>query len=199
MVGKNLVYAGIGARETPFDVLLLMVSIGEALARRGWTLRSGCAEGADSAFEVGAARGEGAVELYLPWPDFHLRRLAWAESMGWAKHLQTELVAPQIALERATEKATQIAAQLHPGWTTMKPTHRPLHARNSHQVLGADCASPARFVLCWTPDGAVEKTTAATGGTGQAIRCAARYGCPVFNLRRDDHRARVERMLTEAT
>ena len=47
-------YAGIGSRETPDDVLKLMTRIAIGLSKRGYTLRSGGAKGADSAFESGA-------------------------------------------------------------------------------------------------------------------------------------------------
>lgn len=60
-------YAGIGSRETPADVLQLMYELGAWLARQGYTLRSGGAEGADSAFEQGALSVAGArAEIFTP-------------------------------------------------------------------------------------------------------------------------------------
>lgn len=49
-----LYYTGVGARATPDPVLQLMQQIAEALMRIEHVLRSGGAEGADSAFERGA-------------------------------------------------------------------------------------------------------------------------------------------------
>ena len=46
-------YAGVGARKTPADVLGWMERIAAGMATQGWTLRSGGARGADSAFERG--------------------------------------------------------------------------------------------------------------------------------------------------
>jgi hypothetical protein len=46
-------YAGIGSRETPEEILALMTRVGKGLMRKGYVLRSGGAEGADKAFEVG--------------------------------------------------------------------------------------------------------------------------------------------------
>ena len=43
-------YAGVGSRETPADVLLTMEEIARDLEVRGYTLRSGGALGADTAF-----------------------------------------------------------------------------------------------------------------------------------------------------
>lgn len=47
-------YAGIGSRKTPNDVLAFMQKIAKWLAERDYILRSGAAQGADTAFENGA-------------------------------------------------------------------------------------------------------------------------------------------------
>lgn len=60
-----LTYAGVGARETPQEVLTLMHDVGRNLAREGFLLRSGGARGADSAFGTGCREGEGASEIFL--------------------------------------------------------------------------------------------------------------------------------------
>jgi len=57
-------YTGVGSRKTPKDIQNLMVSIAANLAAKGYTLRSGGADGADKAFEYGC--GVGAKEIYLP-------------------------------------------------------------------------------------------------------------------------------------
>lgn len=49
-------YAGIGSRKTPWEVGETMTEVARKLARRGWTLRSGRAQGADTFFEWGAGR-----------------------------------------------------------------------------------------------------------------------------------------------
>jgi hypothetical protein len=46
-------YAGIGARKTPPEICAKMTQIASFLERQGYTLRSGGAEGADIAFEIG--------------------------------------------------------------------------------------------------------------------------------------------------
>jgi hypothetical protein len=52
-------YAGIGSRETPMPVMIQMELIGTLLGARGFTLRSGHARGADTAFEVGCSKVNG--------------------------------------------------------------------------------------------------------------------------------------------
>ena len=47
------IYAGIGSRETPDNILLLMTKISSTLEDMGYILRSGGATGADTAFESG--------------------------------------------------------------------------------------------------------------------------------------------------
>jgi hypothetical protein len=71
-----------------------------------------------------------------------------------------------------------LASQFHPAWDRLSYGARMLHARNVHQVLGANILAPvfSSFVVCWTRDGL------GGGGTGQAIRIAERYNVPVFDL-----------------
>ncbi len=157
-------YAGIGSRTAPAAVLAKMTKIAERLAVRepwGYALLSGGANGADSAFEAGA----GAKEIYLPWKGFN----------GRAKS----------AISLPSSEAYRVAAEMHPGWKRLSEPVQALMARNSHQILGADLRSPVDFVVCWTPDGCENEATRTreTGGTGQAIALADRWGIPVFNLR----------------
>lgn len=148
-------YAGIGSRQTPPEVLALMVKIAARLRGEGFVLRTGHAPGADQAFEIGAAD---AAEIYLPWANFekaaHLHPMA---------HVQT----------RPTSAAYEIAKEFHPNWGVMGNGARSLHARNSHQILGRDLKTPTKFVVCWHMG---------RGGTQQAIRIADHHDIPVFNL-----------------
>lgn len=47
-------YTGVGSRETPQGILSIMRKVATILKTQGYTLRSGGAVGADSAFEQGA-------------------------------------------------------------------------------------------------------------------------------------------------
>ena len=49
----NKIYAGIGSRTTPKVILDLMTSFAKIYAGKGYTLYSGGADGADTAFEYG--------------------------------------------------------------------------------------------------------------------------------------------------
>jgi hypothetical protein len=159
-----------------------MLELFERLAFRlgseGWTLRSGCAPGADSAFERGAWRAVRDAhapkpELYLPWRSFESRT-----DVGGG------LWQPQ-------EVAFEIAAPFHPVWEKLSRGARALHARNCHQILGRDVTRPvpARFVCCWTKGGTGK------GGTGQALRLASHYGIEVVDAGSE---AGLERLLAYA-
>lgn len=141
------------------------------LAGEGMILRSGGAAGADTAFEEGCVSVSGPMRIYLPKPGWNGRRFGGPYT------------------GKVDDRAFEIAARLHPGWGSLKPFVRMLHARNVHQVLGDNLDSPSEFVVCWTPDGASEpgETSSRTGGTGQAIRTAHEFGVKVHNISKQEH------------
>ena len=76
-------------------------------------------------------------------------------------------------------------------------------ARNVQQILG-ETTQPtldkvSQLVICWTPDGCSDgkKTTRDTGGTGQALRIAADYNIPIFNLENEDALDRLTNFLND--
>jgi hypothetical protein len=150
-------YAGIGSRETPFNILRKMITIAEHLDKAGYTLRSGHAEGADLAFEVGSFHSE----IWLPWKSFNEN----------AKDPQQKYV----VIDKNDKEAFD-SVKFHPASLKMAGPVRTLMARNYRQIIGKDGAPNSEFVVCWTKDGG------ATGGTGQALRIAAHFDIPIYNL-----------------
>ncbi len=155
-------YAGIGSRKTPEDVLLLMERLAQKLSHR-YILRSGGADGADTAFEKGARLPQGEAEVYLPWQGFNKSNSP---------------------LHQVDAQALTLASTLHPGWSELGQGPRKLHARNCYQVLGQNLATPVEFVVCWTSDGceSTRQRRKSTGGTATAIVLAERLNIPRFNL-----------------
>lgn len=153
-------YAGIGSRATPPEVLELMQRIAGRLAERGYTLRSGGAVGADIAFQAGAGA---AAQIFLPWAGFNGQRSPFT---------------------KPSDEAYRVASVTHPAYKRLSESIKALQARNCHQVLGPDLNAPSDFVVCWTEDGCESESGRSfrTGGTGQAIALADRWGIPVFNL-----------------
>jgi len=157
-------YAGIGARKTPVNVLDLMTQLACKLEQDGWVLRSGGANGADTAFERGVV-DPANKEIYLPWRGFN----------GNSSNLCNVLPA-----------AFEMAERYHPAWNRCGPAARKFHGRNCYQMLGKALLKPSSMVVCWTPDAAV------TGGTGQALRIAIDKGIEVCNMADPDVLTRIE-------
>lgn len=151
----NKIYAGIGSRETPKEVLHAMSFIAKELAEKGYLLRSGAAQGADTAFEVGCVYANGEYEIFIPWKGFN--------------HSSSELY-------EQTVGAQLIAEFIHPNWGACTRAAKQMHSRNVHQILGQDLNTPVDFVLCWTIGGK------GNGGTGQALRLAKKLNIPIIDL-----------------
>lgn len=149
-------YTGIGSRETPPDLQKIMQSIANALANDNWILRSGGAEGADSAFEAGAAQ----KRIYLPWNSFNGKIV---DGINY-------IVPPY---------DESWVMDYHPDADYLSPSAKKLMSRNTYQVLGDDLKSPSSFIVCWTQGGKLK------GGTAQALRIAADYKIPRYNIYSD--------------
>ena len=147
-------FTGVGSRKTPPDIQYMMSILSGFLTCRKFILRSGGADGADLAFERGVLKKSGGKEIWVPW-------------IGFNNSISTLLPSPE---------AFDIAATIHPAWNKLKDSHKRLHARNIHQVLGKDLNTPSKFLLCWTEDGLP------SGGTATAIRLAYEREIPVYNL-----------------
>jgi hypothetical protein len=143
-----------------------MTGIAKFLASHKIVLRSGHADGADMAFEDGVIDPE-LKEIWIPWKGFN-----------GSKSTLTP-----------TNDAFILAARFHPHWKKLKEGAKKLHARNGHQILGADLQSPVSFVICWTEDGL------ASGGTGQALRIAHEWKIPVFNLFNPNDKSQLSEFL----
>jgi len=157
----NFVYAGVGSRKAPDDILDRMKAIAQFLAGKGWTLRSGGANGPDTAFEfahdsMGVVRVRG-TEIFLPWQGFNGRSSKYAS---------------------VSKEAMELASQYIPHWQMLNWAAKLLHGRNAYQVMGWDLKTPAAMVVCWTPGGKIQ------GGTATAIKIAEGHGIPVYNLAR---------------
>jgi hypothetical protein len=151
-------YAGIGSRKTPEHIQKLMTWIAMLLSHGGWVLRSGGADGSDTAFEKGADQDK--IEIFLPRQGFN--------------HNPSQLYKYKPIHHR-------LAMDTHPAWDGLDKGSKAMMIRNSAQIMGYEEGSiQTNFVLCWTQNGE------AIGGTGQAIRLADRFKLPVLNLQKKD-------------
>jgi hypothetical protein len=159
-------YTGIGSRNTPEEVCKQMTQLAKHFESMGFILRSGSADGADTAFEIGVSNPINK-EIYLPWKNFNGNQSSYFD---------------------ISQEAFELADTLHPIFKSLKPAIQRLHARNTYQVLGNDLKTPSAFLVCYTPCGSEEESTltSKSGGTATAIKLAWRRGVPIFNLQTHD-------------
>ena len=172
-------YTGVGSRQTPDDILDHMFKVAYLLAKNSWVLRSGAADGADTAFEDGCDRAEGPKAIYLPWGGFNGRFEHEEPFLHVGNKLETY------------QQAVSIASKFHPYWGGLSSGAKNLHTRNVFQVLGHRLDSPSKFLLCWTPGGKQQ------GGTAQAIRIAEHHNVPVINMFHKDWLAEVNTIISK--
>ena len=158
-----MIYAGIGARQTPKNIMDIMFNFANFMAKHNHVLRSGAADGADKAFEAGCDISKGSKEIYLPWEGFNNN------------------VSPLFTIDKP---AFDLAKQYHPAWSKLSLAAQKLMARNSYQILGRNLKLPVDFVVCWTKDGynLGMPRSVESGGTGQAIEIALCNEIKVYNL-----------------
>lgn len=123
-------YAGVGARDTPKEIMVLMTSIASKLSKREYLLRSGGASGADTAF----ANGASLKEIFVPWEKFNDNPTPYFNP---------------------TYQALELAKKYHPKWGSLSQGAKKLHGRNTQIVLGKDCDDPVDFCICWTKEGKI--------------------------------------------
>lgn len=150
-----MIFTGVGSRSTPPEILEKMKAIAKFLSERGYTLRSGGADGADSAFEQGATK----KEIFLPWNNYNGRKV---DNISFFSELSA--------------KHFTLAESMHPAWDKCSQGAKKLHAGTTQQILGKDLDTPCDFVVCWTKDGKL------VGGTSTALRLSELNNIPVFNL-----------------
>ena len=151
-------YTGIGSRQTPPPMLKLIVKVAQQLAASDYVLRSGGADGADNAFEVGCDKAHGRKEIYLPWKGFNGNPSPYSF---------------------VSKEAIELAKSLHPAWDKCSQGARKLHGRNCYQLLGLDLNKPSDLVVFWTIG------DQKSGGTATVLRLAEKEGVPVYNLALD--------------
>lgn len=162
-------FTGVGSRKITFDGKDDLGSAVQVLSRRFALMAcTGDAEGADRVVWDNALEGH---------------RIRFGPVGRGSYSLHTQVVPPD---SEAYNLAVSIVSKLHPAWRWLKQEYRELHIRNVFEVMGVSISRPSEFLLCWTPDGAEEKTTKKTGGTATAINVANHFGIPVFNLQNED-------------
>jgi len=145
-------YTGIGSRQIPDDITILMSSIAIKLADKEYILRSGGAKGADSAFEYGCDSIKAKKEIF------------------YAKDCTIEAMNIASQYHNAWHLCNNYVKKLH-GRNVFQILGRNLKTPSSFVI----CWTPDGCIHHNT-------RTQLTGGTGTAISIASMNKIPVFNL-----------------
>ena len=167
----DLFYTGVGSRDITDEEWDIIEGIAKWLAPM-YTLRSGKAAGADSAFEYGVSISDAPdnKEIYIPWPKFE----------------GNEISGEKISLDRPDSVnfalSLQYAKDIHPAWERLTQGAKKLHQRNVHQVLGRnlDKPVPSDFLLACSDE---DKHGDVKGGTRTAWMLAKEFNVPCLNIR----------------
>lgn len=173
-------WTGVGSRETPDSILLLMTFIARTLTDLGWVMRSGGAGGADSAFYAGCLESKNfpraTPEVYLSWNGM---------TNGKEKLYHDPAKGLFDAQRYSTwDQANAIALATRGSFEGLGRGGIAHHTRNVFQVLGVDLQTPAAFLICWAIP--VGKTGKVKGGTNTAVKLALANGIKVINLYHPD-------------
>lgn len=171
-------YTGVGSRETPEHICELLTKVASKLARLGWVVRTGGAQGADEAFLAGC---NGRTENFIPWNGFGSYGGVVPDlNRNWEYLQSVENVNPLIH-----RKETRNLDKYRGFWK--------LQARNVSQVLGLNLDTPSKFCILYAPT----TSTGVSGGTNTAYQVAVQSGIPCFNLFDPAVVARFEKFVSE--
>ena len=177
-----MIVTGIGSRTISDSEERVIRQISRVLAKAGCTLRSGGADGADTAFEAGWRDvGSSAMEIFVPWSGFN----------------GTTSDAPYIVLDKKSdlfEEAHNEAQTVHPAWYRLSRGAQYLHTRNIFQVRGPELKVPSDVIIAMAdPVGRF----GVKGGTSTAWTLGKRLQVPTFNLRKREDALELVKFVNE--
>lgn len=161
-------YTLIGSRETPDHKMDQLEELAIKLERMDYALRSGGANGSDSAAESVTRK-----QVFLPWNGFNRHYDNNAFGFGYINYQTLGKIEECEAL-RARHHKWYFSAQ--------KEGVKHLQRRNMHQILGLDLNNASEFVLCYAKQDIERGEGHVQGGTGSAVSLALELGLPVCNL-----------------
>lgn len=192
----NRYYTGVGSRNAPLYIMYMMSELAMVLEKKGHILRSGCATGADAAFEDLLEKPAQSAEIYVPNKQFPFR-------MGGAykSHYLIPVDIHGRGIDSLYSQAMRMihARDIHKAWQRCSVDIMMLHNRNMFQVLGQDLKTPSKFLVCYTrgKELTYDDTTIKTGGTATAINAAHLNNVDVFNLSVHEHYLRLRKFIDD--
>ena len=119
-------YAGVGIRKVTPIQLHKCYRIGNYMARHGWTLHTGLAEGADRQFCLGALEAHDKRSRVILHSPFQAYAQDWSSMI--LKQFK-DMVEVQV-LDPDDQQAFQMVQQYHPAWEQLSSLARLFHACN---------------------------------------------------------------------
>ena len=183
-------YTGVGSRNAPMYILYMMSKLAMIFEKKGFILRSGCATGADAAFESGVLNPKEMAEIYIPNKSFPDRM---------HDSYKSYYIVPKetygLDFNGLYYSATRLihSKNIHKYWFRGSLHVMDLHNRNMFQVLGRDLSTKSVFNVCYTRGRELKysETTKDTGGTATSINACDLYNIELFNLSVDEHYIRL--------
>lgn len=192
-------YTGIGSRNIPDEVIGVMEDAAYRLAKMGWVLRSGKADGSDAAFQRGMQRyakdvglnfSQHLAEIYIPWGKFK-------GGSGLGDYWDITLDKIDSLYPEHIQMRKEWMSEVHPAPERLSQGAEKLHLRNVHQVFGANLSdaylNQSKFVLYYAKE---DKKGNPKGGTATAVNLAKKQGVRVLNLLTQEGRDVLEKFLT---
>jgi hypothetical protein len=164
---KAKFYTGVGSRKTPVAILKIMGQLATKLNSDGWVLRSGGADGADTAFE----KGNSIVGIISV---IYRARDATPAAMAIAAKFHP-----------AWDRCSDFARRLH-GRNAFQVLGDNLNSPSRFLVCWTPDGAASH-----------KERSIQTGGTGTAISIADHYGVEIFNLARPDHLDRIKAFINK--
>lgn len=193
---------GVGSRDTPADVRLIMRLFAAVTYSMGYRWRSGGADGSDEAFESGVLdhphyqRGtcldDLTLEIYLPWNGF--QPIPGGPIKKYQDFARGYIDSSKLP---SWEDAQELATFIHPLGDALRarPGIFSLHSRNMFQPLGRDLLTPSKYLYLFakpTKDGKHVE-----GGTRSAHYLATYHRIPTINFYHEEPRIRTVEFLKD--
>lgn len=165
-------WTGIGSRGIDQRTYDIMFKIGQEMAKQGYILRSGNAQGSDMAFETGVCSVDPSLtDIWIPWKSFGTKNKGVnysVPSVGDFNNVAKFLKEPRKGYPNG----------ILPWYDKMSQGAQKLHCRNYFQVLGNN-GKLSKVCIYAAPE---DDKGNIMGGTRTAVEIARYYGVPTFNL-----------------
>lgn len=162
-------WAGVGSRETPVDILKVMIRLGRTLTDMGYVLTSGDAFGADRAFYFGAAQSgrfkEVGAKIYVINNGFR------------GRHTDNDVFIDVSQFKDMKETYEKMAEEARGGFYGLNEFGKALHSRNVLQVHGPDLDQTISGMFLYSKSIGKKKIS---GGTNTAYQLALKANVPII-------------------